>query len=108
MLRGNLVRMISCEGHCFKEFVALEDMMVKSEGDGRFCVQKYDGCERATVNVHLPKNEENGKGDTVSLTRETRHKMFYSCNCMCCKVRVGTEYDVQPVLSDFDSVEQSS
>ena len=70
-MKGNFFRTITCDGHCFKDSIALEDMMVKSGGEGRFCVPKYDGCEMKTVNVHLPKNEERGKGDTVSSTGET-------------------------------------
>ena len=31
-------------------------------GDGDFfCGPKYDGCDRKTVNVYLPKRKENGK-----------------------------------------------
>ena len=54
--------MITCEGHCFKEFIALEDLVLKSGGEDPFCVPRYDGCERTTVNVRLPKNGEIGKG----------------------------------------------
>ena len=56
------VRMITCEGHCFNESIALEDLMVKSVLDkSQFCVSKYPGCERTTVNLLLPKTEEGGK-----------------------------------------------
>ena len=72
LMRGNSFRMITCEGHCFKEFIALEDLVLKSGGEDPFCVPRYDGCERTTVNVHLPENgEEGGKGPfTFTLTMD--------------------------------------
>ena len=62
LMKGNSFRMITCEGHCFKEFIALEDLVLKSGDEDPFCVPRYDGCERTTVNVHLPQNGEGGKG----------------------------------------------
>ena len=55
--KGNFVRMITCDGHCFKESVALEDMMMKSVEEDPFCVPRYEGCKSSTVNVHLPKDD---------------------------------------------------
>ena len=55
--KGNFVRMITCDGHCFKESVALEDMMVKSVEEDPFCVPRYEGCKKGAVNVHLPTND---------------------------------------------------
>ena len=40
----------------------MEDLVLKSGGEDPFCVPRYDGCERTTVNVRLPKNGEIGKG----------------------------------------------
>ena len=63
--KGNFVRMITCDGHCFKESVALEDMMVKSVEEDPFCVPRYEGCKNSTVNVHLPKADSSNVSTVV-------------------------------------------
>ena len=35
--------------------------MLKTQDESHFCEPKYDGCDRKTVNVYLPKRRENGK-----------------------------------------------
>ena len=65
MRKGNFVRMITCDGHCFKESVALEDMMVKSVEEDPFCMPRYEGCEKGAVNVHLPKAESSNVSTMV-------------------------------------------
>ena len=55
------VRKITCEGHCFNESIALEDLMVKSVDENQFCVSRYPGCERTTVNMLLPVIGDGGK-----------------------------------------------
>ena len=60
LLVGTLVSPLTCHGQCFKEFIKLEDM-VNTQDELYFCKPKYDGCDRKTVNVYLPKRRENGK-----------------------------------------------